>query len=79
MNFFYSLKNNLSQHSFSSDENNFDRFCHICVDTINKHAPRKKKTVRRNHSPFKSFRLKNFQLKISPYQNGFYYETHITA
>ena len=32
--------------------NGFDRFCQICTDTLNKCAPRKKKTIRGNHSPF---------------------------
>ena len=36
--FLYSHKNNLSQHSISPDENGFDRFCHICLDTIKKCA-----------------------------------------
>ena len=69
MIFFFSLQNNLSQHSFSSDENGFDRFCHICVETINKHSPRKK-TVRGNHSLFsrviiKCTQLRNKYLKLS--------------
>ena len=40
----------MSKYSFSPDENSFDRFCQICTDTLNKYAPRKKKTIRGNHS-----------------------------
>ena len=38
-----SLNSELSKCSFSPDENAFDHFCQICTDTLNKHAPCKKK------------------------------------
>lgn len=40
--FLNSLKNNLSHHSYSPGKTGFDRFCHVFVDIINKHAPLKK-------------------------------------
>ena len=50
--FLKSLNSELSKYSFPPDQNNFDRFCQICTDTLNKYAPRTKKTIKGNHSPF---------------------------
>ena len=38
--------------SRSADENDFDRFCQIYTDTLNKYAPHKTKPIRGNHSLF---------------------------
>ena len=50
--FINSLKVKLSTQSISLDENGFLNFCKICTETLNKCAPRKRKTIRANLSPF---------------------------
>ena len=47
-----SLKVKLDTQSISPDENRFVNFCKICTETLKKHAPRKRKTLRGNQSPF---------------------------
>ena len=37
-----SLMNNLSKGNFVNNDDGFQRFCHISLDTSNKHASRKK-------------------------------------
>ena len=42
----------LSTGNFVSNENGFERFCDISLETLNKHAPYKKKHARGNQMPF---------------------------
>ena len=46
------LKNNLSKENFINNDDGFQRFCHISLDALNKHAPCKKKHARGNQMPF---------------------------
>ena len=46
------LINNLSKENFINNDDGFQRFCHISLDALNKHAPRKKKHARGNQMPF---------------------------
>ena len=46
------LINNLSKENFINNDDNFQRFRHISLDALNKHAPRKKKHARGNQMPF---------------------------
>ena len=46
--FINSFKVELHTQSVSPDENGFLNFCKIWTDTLNKHAPLKRKTVRGN-------------------------------
>ena len=46
------LINNLSKGKFINNDDGFQRFCHISLDALNKHAPRKKKNVRGNQMSF---------------------------
>ena len=45
------LINNLSKENFNNNDG-FHRFCHISLDTLNKHAPCKKKHVQGNQMSF---------------------------
>ena len=46
------LINSLSKENFVNNDDGFQRFCHISLDALNKHAPRKKKHARGNQMPF---------------------------
>ena len=46
------LINNLSKENFINNDDGFQRSCHISLDALNKHAPRKKKPDRGNQMPF---------------------------
>ena len=46
------LINNLPKENFINNDNGFQRFCHISLDALNKHATRKKKHARGNQMPF---------------------------
>ena len=46
------LINNLSKENFINNDDGFQRFCHISLDVLNKHAPRKEKHARGNQMPF---------------------------
>ena len=46
------LINNLSKENFINNDDGFKRFCHINLDALNKHAPRKKRHARGNQMPF---------------------------
>ena len=46
------LINNLSKENFTNNDDGFQRFCHISLDALTKHAPRKKKNTRGNQTPF---------------------------
>ena len=46
------LINNLSKENFNNNDDGFHRFCHISLETLNKHAPRKKKHARGNQMSF---------------------------
>ena len=43
------LINHLPKENYINDDNGFQRFCHISLDALNKHAPRKKKHARGIH------------------------------
>ena len=46
------LINNLSKENFINNDDGFQRFCHISLDALNKHVPRKKKHARGNQMSF---------------------------
>ena len=46
------LINNLSKENYINNNDGFQRFCHISLDVLNKHAPCKKKHARGNQMPF---------------------------
>ena len=46
------LINNLSKDNFLNNDDGFQRFCHISLDALNKHASRKFKHARGNQMPF---------------------------
>ena len=46
------LINSLSKENFINNDDGFQRFCHISLDALNKHAPRKKKHARGNQMSF---------------------------
>ena len=46
------LINDLSKENFINNDDGFQRSCHISLDALNKHAPRKKKPDRGNQMPF---------------------------
>ena len=46
------LINNLSKENFINNDDGFQRFCHISLDALNKHASRKFKHARGNQMPF---------------------------
>ena len=51
------LINNLSKENFINNDDAFQRFCHISLDALNKHAPHKKKHARGNQMPFSNKEL----------------------
>ena len=46
------LINNLSKNNFINNDDGLQRFCHISLDALNIHAPRKKKHAQGNQMPF---------------------------
>ena len=46
------LINNLSKENFINNDDGFQSFCHISLDALNKHAPRKKEHARGDQMPF---------------------------
>ena len=46
------LINNLSEENFINNDDDFQRFCHVNLDALNKHAPRKKELARGYQMPF---------------------------
>ena len=46
------LIKNLSKENFAINDNGFERFCEISLNSLEKHAPRKKKYARGNQMPF---------------------------
>ena len=46
------LINNFSKENFINNDDGFQRFCHISLDALNKHAPPKKKHARGNQMSF---------------------------
>ena len=42
------LINNFSKENFTSNDDGFQRFCHISLDALNKHASRKKRHAQGN-------------------------------
>ena len=42
----------MSRENFIDNNDGFQRFCHIRLDALNKHAPRKKKHTRGNQMSF---------------------------
>ena len=46
------LINNLSKENFINNDDGFQRFCHISLDALNKHAPYKQEHARGNQMLF---------------------------
>ena len=46
------LINNLSKENFINNDDGFQRFCHVSLDALNKHAPRQKEHARSYQMPF---------------------------
>ena len=57
--------NNLSKENFIKNEKDFRRLCYISIDTLNKHAPCKKKHPRGSQMPFfkKDYRKQSYITK----------------
>ena len=66
-----SLINSLSNQVFINNDNGFDRFCKISIDTLNKFAPVKKKYARANHMPFMTKELSHEIMKRTRLRNLF--------
>ena len=49
----------------------FLNFCKICTETLNKHAPRKRKTTRGNKSPFINKKISKAIMKRNELRNKF--------
>ena len=69
--FINSLKAKLNIQSISPDKNRFLNFYKICTDTLNKHAPRKRKTIRGNQSPFINKEISKAIMKRTELRNKF--------
>ena len=69
--FINSLKAKLNIQSISPDENGFLNFCKICTETLNKHAPRKRKTIKGNQSPFINKEISKAIMKRTELRNKF--------
>ena len=69
--FINSLKAKLNIQSISPDENGFLNFCKICTETLNNHAPRKRKTIRGNQSPFTNKEISKAIMKRTELRNKF--------
>ena len=65
------LINNLSKENFINNDDDFQRFCHISVDVLNKHAPCKKKHARGYQMPFFIKELSNAIVKQTELRNIF--------
>ena len=68
--FFWEYKK-LGTQSYSPDENGFLNFCKIYTETLNEHAPRKRKTIRRNQSPFINKGISKALMKRTELHNKF--------
>ena len=64
------LTNNLSNKNFINDDG-FRRFCHISLDALNKHAPRKKKHARGDKMPFFNKELSKAIMRRTKLRNIF--------
>ena len=69
--FINSRKAKSNMQSISPDENGFLNFCKICTETLNKHAPRKWKTIRENQSPFINKEISRAIMKRTELRNKF--------
>ena len=69
--FINSLKVELDTQSISLDENGFLNFCKTCTDTLNKHAPRKQKTIRGNQSLIINKKISKAIMKRTELRNKF--------
>ena len=67
-----SFKVELHTQSISPDENGFLNFCKIWTETLNKHALRKRKTVRGNQSPFINWEISKAIRKRTELRNKFF-------
>ena len=56
---------------FINNDDGFQRFCHISLDALNKHAPRKKKHARGNEMPFFNKELSKAIMKRTKLRNIF--------
>ena len=66
-----SLKSKLNIQSISPGENGFLNFGKIFTETLNKHAPRKRKTIRRNQSSFINKEFSKTLMKRTDFRNKF--------
>ena len=71
VNFINSLKVELDTQSISLDENGFLNLWKTCTDTLNKHAPRKQKTIRGNQSLFINKEISKAIMKRTELRNKF--------
>ena len=55
----------------SPDEIGFLNFCKICTEILNKHAPRKRKTIKGNQSPFINKEISKAIMKRTELWNKF--------
>ena len=49
-----------------------DKFVTICIDTLNNHAPSKKKFIRDNHLPFMNKELSKEIMRRTQLRNNFF-------
>ena len=57
--------------TISPDENGFLNFCKICTETLNNHAPCKRKTIRGNQSPFTNKEISKAIMQRTELRNKF--------
>ena len=63
--------NNLPLEKFINNDEVFQRFCHISLDALNKHALRKKKHARGNQMPFFNKELSKATMTLTKLRNIF--------
>ena len=66
-----SLIDNLSNQIYVNDDDGYNRFCKISIDTLNSFAPIKNKFVRANQMPFITKKLSREIMKRSRLRNNF--------
>ena len=63
------LARELSEVNFK--DNSISQFLETCANVLNKHAPRKKKFIRGNHSPFMNHELSKAIMTRTRFRNKF--------
>ena len=66
-----SLIDNLSNQIYVNDDDGYNRFCKISIDTLNSFAPIKNKFVRANQMPFITKKLSREIMTRSRLRNNF--------